>query len=54
MSAAAMIAKLTRPRRFHAGDGRACIDVNGVGYLVFCSARTLAPAAGQGRAGLAC
>lgn len=36
-----MIAKLTG--RFEAGgDGQAVIDVGGVGYLVFCSARTLA------------
>ena len=31
-----------RPRRFRVGATAAVIDVNGVGYLVFCSARTLA------------
>jgi Holliday junction DNA helicase RuvA len=35
-----MIAKLTG-RVDGAGDGSAVIDVNGVGYLVFCSSRTL-------------
>ena len=36
-----MIAKLTG-RLDSGGDGQAVIDVGGVGYLVFCSARTLA------------
>ncbi|HLI13578.1 MAG TPA: Holliday junction branch migration protein RuvA [Alphaproteobacteria bacterium] len=36
-----MIAKLTG-RLDSSGDGFAVIDVNGVGYLVFCSRRTLA------------
>ena len=36
-----MIAKLTGLVDC-AGDGHAVIDVGGVGYLVFCSARTLA------------
>ena len=44
-----MIAKL-RGRVDDAGDDYAVIDVGGVGYLVFCSARTLAALPGRGEA----
>ena len=50
---ARMIAKLTGLRRFRRRAIRRVVDVNGVGYLVFCSAAHAGQAAGQGRAGLA-
>jgi holliday junction DNA helicase RuvA len=44
-----MIARL-RGRVDRAGEGQAIIDVGGVGYLVFCSGRTLAQLPGVGEA----
>ena len=37
-----MIARADRPRRRDGRRGTSILDVNGVGYLVFASARTLA------------
>ena len=44
-----MIAKLTG-KLDSSGEGWAVIDVNGVGYLIFCSNRTLSALAGASSA----